>query len=101
MDNAKGAFPTLNYAQSSIGACTNADAILVLTDWPEFIDLDPTDVGPVVKHKRIVGTRNCLDARKWQGAGWNYYGVGRPSQQIRRLEVFKALRLNMSQSRCD
>ena len=35
-------FPTLNYSTSVVEACDRADAVLVLTEWREFVDLDPT-----------------------------------------------------------
>ena len=51
-------------------ACRDAELVLVLTDWPEFADLDPTRLGDVVRRRRIVDARHCLDRRRWEGAGW-------------------------------
>ena len=41
MENSQRVFPTLNYSTSVVEACDRADAVLVLTEWQEFVDLDP------------------------------------------------------------
>ncbi|AKN15404.1 UDP-glucose dehydrogenase family protein [Mycobacterium haemophilum] len=81
LDNARRQFPTLNYAVSVVEACEDADAVLVLTEWPEFIDLDPADLADHVRARVIVDGRNCLDVARWQQAGWRVFRLGarRPS----------------------
>lgn len=44
MDNSRKLFPTLNYAQSAVDACSGADVVLVLTEWQEFRKLQPSDL---------------------------------------------------------
>jgi UDPglucose 6-dehydrogenase len=58
-------------------ACERADAVLVLTEWQEFVDLDPDDLAGRVRAKVIVDGRNCLDVRPWQRAGWRVHCLGR------------------------
>src|ERR1700745_1999271 len=41
IENSQRLFPTLNYSTSVVEACERADAVLVLTEWREFIELDP------------------------------------------------------------
>lgn len=77
MDNSRRVFPTLNYSTSVIEACDRADAVLVLTEWQEFLDLDPEQLAATVRAKVIVDGRNCLDVAKWQAAGWRVYALGR------------------------
>ena len=77
MDNSRRVFPTLNYSTSVIEACDRADAVLVLTEWQEFLDLDPEQLAGTVRAKVIVDGRNCLDVAKWQAAGWRVYALGR------------------------
>ncbi|MCK0090488.1 UDP-glucose/GDP-mannose dehydrogenase family protein [Rhodococcus sp. F64268] len=77
MENSKKIFPTLTYAESAIAACTGADVILVLTEWAEFRKLLPGDLEDVVRRTKIIDGRNCLDARTWRDAGWDYWGMGR------------------------
>lgn len=77
LDNAHRVFPTLNYAVSVAEACECADAVLVLTEWREFVDLDPDELADRVRAKVIVDGRNCLDVARWQQAGWRVYCLGR------------------------
>lgn len=77
MENSRRLFPTLSYATSALEACERADAVLVLTEWPEFVGLDPAALSPVVRAKVVVDGRNCLDLRRWQQAGWRAYALGR------------------------
>lgn len=76
VENSKRVFPTLGYATSAVDACDKADAVLVLTEWPEFVDLDPARVAGHVRARRVVDGRRCLDAAKWRSAGWSYTALG-------------------------
>jgi UDPglucose 6-dehydrogenase len=78
IDNARRSFPTLTYAESTIGACRGAEIVLHLTEWPEFREVDPALLGSVVARRNVVDGRNCLDADAWRAAGWSYRGLGRP-----------------------
>ncbi len=77
MDNARKAFPTLNYAFSSVEACTGVDAVLVLTEWDEFRNLRPEDLAGVTRSNHVIDARNCLEPAAWRAAGWTYRGFGR------------------------
>ncbi|CAN5372322.1 UDP-glucose/GDP-mannose dehydrogenase family protein [soil metagenome] len=77
MDNSRKLFPTLNYATSAIEACDRADAILVLTEWQEFVDLDPAQLAGIARAKVVVDGRNCLDAARWRADGWQVHCLGR------------------------
>jgi UDPglucose 6-dehydrogenase len=78
MENARRIFPTLNYAESTIAACRDADVVLHLTEWPEFREIDPTVLGEVVGQRNVIDGRNCLDSDAWRAAGWNFRSLGRP-----------------------
>ncbi|TAM64124.1 UDP-glucose/GDP-mannose dehydrogenase family protein [Mycobacterium sp.] len=78
LDNAQRLFPTLNYAVSVEEACERADAVLVLTEWRQFVELDPDDLADQVRARVIVDGRNCLDTARWQRAGWRVYRLGAP-----------------------
>ncbi|MCA2255619.1 UDP-glucose/GDP-mannose dehydrogenase family protein [Mycobacterium intracellulare] len=78
LDNAQRLFPTLNYAVSVEEACERADAVLVLTEWRQFVELDPDDLADGVRARVIVDGRNCLDTARWQRAGWRVYRLGAP-----------------------
>jgi len=77
MENSRRLFPTLNYSVSALEACERADAVLVLTEWPEFVDLDPGTLADTVRAKVVVDGRNCLDRSRWTDAGWTLHALGR------------------------
>ncbi|EFG76675.1 nucleotide sugar dehydrogenase [Mycobacterium parascrofulaceum ATCC BAA-614] len=76
LENAQRLFPTLNYAVSVEEACERADAVLVLTEWRQFVDLDPADLADRVRARVVVDGRNCLDAERWKRAGWRVFRLG-------------------------
>ncbi len=71
-------FPTLAYADTWRQAATGADVVLVLTEWAEFVQLEPEVIGAVVGARNVVDGRNCLDAAAWRAAGWTLARLGRP-----------------------
>ncbi|HPY24076.1 MAG TPA: UDP-glucose/GDP-mannose dehydrogenase family protein [Mycobacterium sp.] len=77
MDNSQRLFPTLNYSTSVWEACERADAVLILTEWDEFVDLDPRQLATTVRSRVVVDGRNCLDSARWRSAGWKHYALGR------------------------
>ncbi|SFC11930.1 UDP-glucose dehydrogenase family protein [Streptomyces aidingensis] len=79
LDNARQVFPTLGYAGSVTEAVRGADAVLHLTEWREFRELDPAELGRLVGHRRLLDGRNTLDPARWRAAGWTYRALGRPA----------------------
>ncbi|TQS92784.1 UDP-glucose/GDP-mannose dehydrogenase family protein [Arthrobacter sp. TS-15] len=78
LNNAARRFPELQYIEDTDGAVANADAILLLTEWTEYRELDPHILKDSVASPRILDGRNVLDPAKWRAAGWHYRGLGRP-----------------------
>jgi UDPglucose 6-dehydrogenase len=78
MSNAQARFPMLKYAASVLDACADADLVLHLTEWAEFRELDPVELGRVVRRRKVVDGRNVLDVAAWRAAGWTYRALGRP-----------------------
>jgi UDPglucose 6-dehydrogenase len=72
MENSRRLFPTLEYAESALEACRDADAVLLLTEWAEFVRLDPAAARTVVRKPTIIDGRMCLDESVWVSAGWTY-----------------------------
>ncbi|WP_395398627.1 UDP-glucose dehydrogenase family protein [Arthrobacter sp. UC242_113] len=75
--NAARRFPELHYERQLDAAISGADALLLLTEWNEYRELDPHDVGSVMVSQRILDGRNVLDPEKWRAAGWTFRGLGR------------------------
>jgi len=78
LPNAARRFPELHYEEDIEIALANADALLLLTEWSEYRDIDPYEAGAYVAAPKILDGRNVLDPAKWRAAGWMYRGLGRP-----------------------
>ncbi len=81
---ARSVAPRLRYAANASTACRQADLVLHLTEWAEFRELDPEELGRVVRRKVIVDARNALDVAVWQAAGWVVQAPGRHISPLRR-----------------
>jgi UDPglucose 6-dehydrogenase len=54
-----------------------ADAIVLVTEWPEFRDIDFAAIGARMKRRVLVDSKNHLDPAKLAAAGFDYQGFGR------------------------
>lgn len=70
--------PALTYVSTVAEAAKDADAVLVLTEWREYRELDPGALGEIVSGRVILDGRNCLEPTAWREAGWHYRALGRP-----------------------
>jgi UDPglucose 6-dehydrogenase len=77
IEPARKRFPHLDYAERVTDAVKDADAILHLTEWKEYRELDPAIIGGLVKSKFLIDGRNMLDRDKWRKAGWRVHALGR------------------------
>jgi UDPglucose 6-dehydrogenase len=79
-DNARKLWPDLRYADSAEQAAEGADVVMLLTEWPEYLALDPRTIGEIVRNRMILDGRNALDGDCWRAAGWTYRALGRAEQ---------------------
>jgi UDPglucose 6-dehydrogenase len=70
---------SLVYCSSAIEAAQGADAILVLTEWPEFRTIDWMQVRERVALPIVVDGRHCLDKAALEEAGFEYHCLGEAS----------------------
>jgi len=77
IEPARKRFPNLDYAEKVSDCVKGADAILHLTEWKEYRELDPSIIGQLVKSKFLIDGRNALDRDKWRAAGWRVHALGR------------------------
>jgi UDPglucose 6-dehydrogenase len=77
IDNSRRLWPQLDYADTPEEAAARAHAVLVLTEWRQYRELDPVAFGRVVAQKRVLDGRNALDREVWTAAGWTYRALGR------------------------
>ena len=68
----------ISYVHDAYSAARNADALLILTDWDEFANLDLKRLRGLLSSPVIVDGRNLYDPEKVAAQGLSYYSVGRP-----------------------
>jgi UDPglucose 6-dehydrogenase len=78
-DRAGGLMPDVEMKDSALEALDGADAAVLVTEWPEFADLDWADAATRMANPLLVDGRNFLPAEKLRDAGFTYEGIGRPS----------------------
>jgi UDPglucose 6-dehydrogenase len=67
----------LSYATSPAIAASDADAILLVTEWKQFQTLPLAAIAKTMRRSLLIDGRNCIDPRIAQQAGFEYHGVGR------------------------
>jgi UDPglucose 6-dehydrogenase len=70
---------TLQYADDAYAAAKDADALLILTDWPEFSALDLSRLNKTLRYPIIIDGRNLFDPQTMLQHGFTYISVGRPA----------------------
>jgi UDPglucose 6-dehydrogenase len=67
----------LRFADSALDAIREADAVVLVTEWPEFMELDWDMVAQAMSGNLLIDGRNALDSGAVRAAGLLYEGVGR------------------------
>lgn len=74
--NAVSMHPELDHTPDVNEACTDADLVLVLTDWPQYGEIDPVALRAIVRRPVLLDARNVLPLARWQAAGWAVRALG-------------------------
>ncbi len=72
----KNEIPRLSVVPTVQGAAANTDALVLLTEWPEYRWLNWTTVATLMTGELVFDTRNALDPEVVTDAGLRYVGVG-------------------------
>lgn len=75
---AKAEFPHADIASDAIGALEGADALVVLTDWPEFAGTDLERVRQALRRPVVIDGRNTWPIELMADLGFTYLSFGRP-----------------------
>jgi UDPglucose 6-dehydrogenase len=67
----------IEFAGSPLQAAQGADAVVLVTEWPEFLELDWAEVAAAMGGRLVIDGRNALDPEAVCAAGLLYEGVGR------------------------
>jgi UDPglucose 6-dehydrogenase len=85
MDACREQQPALKvqYCSSATQAADQADALLLITEWPEFADLNLMELASRMKTAVLVDGRNLFSPDEARKAGFDYTGIGRAHQKPR------------------
>lgn len=67
---------TIAYASDEYNAIEGVDALILVTEWPEFRSPDFDILTQKMKQKIIFDGRNIFDAKELRKLGFTYYGIG-------------------------
>jgi UDPglucose 6-dehydrogenase len=76
-DRARAAAPGIQMASSALEACQDADAVVIGTEWPEYLTLDLAAVRDGARTPLLFDGRNVIDPMAATDAGLAYRGIGR------------------------
>jgi UDPglucose 6-dehydrogenase len=71
----------VEFASDAHEALTGADAAVIVTEWPEFTELDWNQAAKLMTGKLVVDGRNCLEPANVTAAGLLYEGMGRGTRE--------------------
>ena len=67
-------------ASSPLEALADADAAVIVTEWPELRELDWAEAGARMRNRLLIDGRNMLDPDALREHGFEYEGIGRPNE---------------------
>jgi len=77
IENAKRVFPHITYADNAISVLRNADALLIVTEWREFVAVEPALLARELGDKVVFDGRNVFAPEPMAQAGLAYISIGR------------------------
>jgi len=77
-ERASELLPDVEFADSAAAALENADAAILVTEWPEFAELPWAELAGRMSTALVIDGRNFLDPASLREAGFAYEGIGRP-----------------------
>ncbi|MES2991915.1 MAG: UDP-glucose/GDP-mannose dehydrogenase family protein [Pseudomonadota bacterium] len=81
-----------HWAASAREALDGADALVLVTEWDEFVAFEPDTVAAALRLRTVYDGRNALDAARWTEAGLRVVQVGRPT----RAPATRSIQLNLA-----
>ena len=71
-----GWHPSLAQVSNSLAACRDADAVIVMTPWPEFAAIDPRELADNMRGETIIDPFGVFDTHACIDAGLSYHRLG-------------------------
>jgi UDPglucose 6-dehydrogenase len=76
-ERARDLLGSVELTDSALEALEGADGVVLVTEWPEFAELDWAQIAEGMARPLIVDGRNFLDPEDLRSAGFTYEGIGR------------------------
>ena len=76
-DSMKRIFPDIRYKNSWEEACTDADGVVIMTEWNEFRGISLSNLKSIMKTPILLDTRNIIPVEKLKENGFHFDNVGR------------------------
>ncbi len=77
MENTKKIFPDLTYCQNEYDTARNSHALVILTEWNQFRNIDLLKIKKLLKTPVLFDLRNLYEPEKVKSLGFIYEGIGR------------------------
>jgi UDPglucose 6-dehydrogenase len=77
----------VEFASGAYEAVHGADALLILTEWEEFANLDLPRIHSQLKYPIVIDGRNLYDPEVMAAQGFTYYSIGRPATTAEHVPV--------------
>lgn len=77
MTRTSAIFPQVEFCKDPYSVARDADALLILTEWPEFRELDWPRISEAMSRPLVLDGRNLLDPAKMTKLGFEYHCFGR------------------------
>jgi UDPglucose 6-dehydrogenase len=74
----------IKYAADAYAAADGADALLILTEWKEFANLDLPRITRLLRSPIVLDGRNVFSQAEMAEAGLSYHSIGRPALEASR-----------------
>ena len=65
------------FCDDAYAVAKNSDALIIITEWPEFKSLDYDRIKNLMKKPILIDAKNMLDMQSMITIGFSYYGIGR------------------------
>lgn len=83
MDEAKKEIQGITYCEGAYEVAEDANALLVLTEWPQFRNLDLSKLKKLLVEPKVIDLRNIYPPMKMKDNGFDYICIGRPFSSFR------------------
>lgn len=76
-ENVKKIIPNITFSPDSLSVCKDADALLLITEWDEFKQINLKKLKELMKSPYLFDGRNVYDPKVMKEQGFKYYSIGR------------------------